>query len=67
MSTNLLSGWAQKSNNGRGLDLVHHFAQSVDCTATGCPVATRDDAGEQHSTAPKPSHTNCSAWWVTAL
>ena len=48
MSTNLLSGWTQKSNNGRGLDLARHFAQPVDCTVTECPVATRDAAGEQH-------------------
>jgi hypothetical protein len=48
MRTNLLSGWTQKSNNGRGLGPARHFAQPVDCTMTGCPVATRDAAGEQH-------------------
>jgi hypothetical protein len=53
MSTNLLSGWAQKSNNGRSLDLVRHFAQPVDCTVTGCPTATRD-TGEQHCAEAQP-------------
>jgi hypothetical protein len=66
MSTNLLSSWAQKSNNGRGLHLVRHYAQPVDCTVTGCPVATRGTTPVS-STAPQRTDTNCSAWRVTAL
>lgn len=66
MSTNLLSGWAQTSNNGHGLHLVRHFAQPVECTVTGGPVATRGTTPVS-STAPQRTDTNCSAWRVTAL
>jgi len=66
MSTNLLSGWAQTSNNGRGLHLVRHVAQPVECTVTGGPVATRGTTLVS-STAPQRTDTNCSAWRVTAL
>src|SRR2546423_6787255 len=51
MSTNLLSGWAQTSNNGHGLHLVRHFAQPVECTVTGGPVATRGTTPVSSTTA----------------